>query len=225
MRGQLIWPVSFRDTSSASEAVSTRSTGRYRSSVRRSKIAVFVADLVSGLNSSRDSSSGWSGSLANALTFCVALSGPNRETKRSYERFRCRRASVIVSSGASCKLCAKDLAHGVTDLKHAANPRGSRRWEGERFELIAAANDDLPIAIGQPTFFDCPHCRNLVFTGRMSGCLPLSNRIDRRRADARRLWQESPVPGFRSAPEPHHTARIRVPCGRASSPDAERNTR
>ena len=59
--------------------------------------------------------------------------------------------------------------------------RGSRRRESERSKLIAAANDDLPIAISQPSFFDSPNSRNLVFAGCMSGCLPLSNRINRRR--------------------------------------------
>src|ERR1700727_2587401 len=79
------------------------------------------------------------------------------------------------------KLGAKHVAHGVTDLEHAANPRGSPRRERERLKLIAATNYDLPVAISQPTFFDCSNSRNLVFTRRISGSRPLSNRVNRRR--------------------------------------------
>ena len=47
MRGQSMPPVSFSEMASASAAVSTWSAGLYRSSVRRSKMAVLVARLVS----------------------------------------------------------------------------------------------------------------------------------------------------------------------------------
>ena len=62
-------PFSFRETESASLAVSTEVTGVYFWIVRLVKMSVLVARFVSGFQFSRESRTGWSGSPSNALRF------------------------------------------------------------------------------------------------------------------------------------------------------------